>query len=179
MYIPIYAYHVFGSGAGSEELHIDGVRITSAVARNRGWAVRDDGHNGFVGTVSADVPISVLRAAKAVRVSGGYYPPGSSWDRTLGGLHFLATYGVRRSSRDPLSTTASVHVGPRIGSPDARHAWWEIRRARNAERARAAAREQEAARRAAWAASRVARVSEASTRYGRWSPQAVALYSGD
>jgi len=168
MYIPIRAYHVFGSGSGTEELHIDGVRITSAVAKARGWTVKDDGHNGFVGTCSADVPISVLRAAKAVRVSGGYYPPGSSWDWTLGGRHFLATYGVKHPARDPLSAPASLYVGPRIGTKIARQAWWETRYARQAEQARAA-------RRAAWETARVARVSEVAARYGRWCPLAVSL----
>lgn len=61
-------YHVFGSGAASARLLVDGDRVAPA---------EDGGNNGFAGVMRSSVPLAQLAAAKGVKFHLGFSPGGS------------------------------------------------------------------------------------------------------
>jgi hypothetical protein len=101
MYVPFSTYHVFGSGAASAYLIIDGVRINRAYVQAQGWEVRCE-DNGFVGEVLADIPIETILGAKKVDYECGAIPGGTTEIRA-GGRHFVKKFlGCRNWRKDPL-----------------------------------------------------------------------------
>jgi hypothetical protein len=101
MFIAYSSYHVFGSGAASASLAIDGIRVTYAYAKSQNWAIKSE-DNGFVGYNEVDIPISTLIEAKEVHYECGAIPGGTTKIKAKG-RHFVKRYlGCRPVVRDRL-----------------------------------------------------------------------------
>lgn len=88
------SYHVFGSGAASASLFIDGEKVTPT---------QDAGHNGFVGWRCAEVPVATLLKAKQVVWDKGA-TPGNTFKYEGSGKGFLRKYFYPVGKSDPLLT---------------------------------------------------------------------------
>lgn len=96
MRIPCNSYQVFGSGGGAIKLRIDGKSPSQL-----GLPIMDDGDNGFVGTVVAEVSIDTLLAAREVKFSE-WHDPGGSREFKGSGRHFVKWFLRKGYSEDPL-----------------------------------------------------------------------------
>jgi len=105
MYITFSTYSVFGSGASSAQLIIDGVRINRTHVQTQGWEISSE-DNGFVGDNKANIPIEVILAAKEVVYERGCIPGGTTKIRA-GGRHFVKKFlGCVNWRKDPLLENA-------------------------------------------------------------------------
>jgi hypothetical protein len=101
MYITFSTYSVFGSGASSAHLIIDGTRIDRAYVRAQGWNVSQK-DNGFVGDNMVNIPINVILNAREIEYERGCIPGGTTCIKA-GGRHFIKRFlGCRNWRRDPL-----------------------------------------------------------------------------
>jgi hypothetical protein len=90
MYVPFSTYHVFGSGAASAHLIIDGVRINRAYVQAQGWDVKSE-DNGFVGDNMVNIPLNVILNAREIEYERGCIPGGTTSIKA-GGAHFVKKF---------------------------------------------------------------------------------------
>jgi hypothetical protein len=90
MYITFSTYSVFGSGASSAHLILDGTRVTRAYVQAQGWAVRSE-DNGFVGDNMVNIPLNVILNAREIEYERGCIPGGTTKIKA-GGRHFVKKF---------------------------------------------------------------------------------------
>lgn len=122
MLITTSSYHVFGSGCGGASLKINGVRIRGNL---------NQGRNGFVGYMAADVPVEEILNASVEFVC--WASPGGDRSFKGGGRHFVKWLTRCYPGRDPLAALVSP-TWKEARLPKTAAALKDRRQAREAER---------------------------------------------